>query len=230
MNDSKKDFELRRQEMRVMRDQFESVKEKRSSLFNAAYQHIAAKIDEIYKELTKESHLPVGGSAHLQLEDTTEPYNGVTYYHAMPPLKGFRDMDLLSGGEKTVAALALLFAIQSYRPAPFVILDEVDAALDNNNVLRLTQLLNRQSRGMAMQDPSALASLAAESLHLKDRPLQPPRRRTQCIVISLKNLLYEQSHSLVGIYRDCEGNSSKVLTLNLEEYADEGHETMTSVY
>ena len=49
MNESKKDFEVRRQDMRVLRDQFETVKEKRSSLFNSAYLQIAAKIDEIYK-------------------------------------------------------------------------------------------------------------------------------------------------------------------------------------
>ena len=55
----------------------------------------------------------------------------------MPPLKRFRDMDQLSGGERTVAALALLFAIHSFQPAPFFVLDEVDAALDNANVLSL---------------------------------------------------------------------------------------------
>ena len=78
-------------------------------------------------------------------------------YHAMPPMKRFRDMDQLSGGEKTMAALALLFAIHrwaapassglparakfflpaSYHPSPFFVLDEVDAALDNTNVGRI---------------------------------------------------------------------------------------------
>ncbi|KAL0587620.1 hypothetical protein ABG067_002916 [Albugo candida] len=52
----------------------------------------------------------------------------------MPPMKRFRKRKQLSGGEKIVAALALLFAIHTYRPSPFFILDEVDAALDNVNV------------------------------------------------------------------------------------------------
>jgi len=56
----------------------------------------------------------MGGVAYLSLEDSEEPYNGGIKYHAMPPMKRFRDMELLSGGEKTVAALALLFAIHRF--------------------------------------------------------------------------------------------------------------------
>jgi structural maintenance of chromosome 1 len=50
-------------------------------------------------------------------------------------------MDNLSGGEKTVAALALLFAIHSYKPAPFFVLDEIDAALDNTNIGKVSKTL-----------------------------------------------------------------------------------------
>ena len=64
------------------------------------------------------------------MDSTEEPYLGGIKYNAMPPMKRFRDMDQLSGGEKTVAGLALLFAIHSFRPAPFFVMDEVDAALD----------------------------------------------------------------------------------------------------
>jgi structural maintenance of chromosome 1 len=53
----------------------------------------------------------MGGVAYLTLENDEEPYLGGVKYHAMPPMKRFRDMEQLSGGEKTVAALALLFAI-----------------------------------------------------------------------------------------------------------------------
>jgi structural maintenance of chromosome 1 len=63
----------------------------------------------------------------------------------MPPMKRFRDMDQLSGGEKTMAALALLFAIHSYQPSPFFVLDEVDAALDNTNVGRIANYIRQHS-------------------------------------------------------------------------------------
>lgn len=58
--------------------------------------------------------MPSGGTAYLSLEDSEEPYLDGIKYHAMPPMKRFRDMEQLSGGEKTMAALALLFAIHRY--------------------------------------------------------------------------------------------------------------------
>lgn len=83
-------------------------------------------------------------------------------------MKRFQDMEQLSGGEKTVAALALLFAIHSYQPAPFFVLDEVDAALDNTNVAKIASYI----RHHASND-------------------------FQFIVISLKGSLYEWYNSLV---------------------------------
>ncbi|OCB90558.1 hypothetical protein A7U60_g2236 [Sanghuangporus baumii] len=109
----------------------------------------------------------------------------------MPPMKRFRDMEQLSGGEKTVAALALLFAIHSYQPAPFFVLDEVDAALDNTNVAKIANYIRSRASG-----------------------------EFQFIVISLKNSLYERGNSLVGIYRDQAVNSSSSLTLDLTQYDD----------
>ena len=79
--------------------------------FYDAYSHISEKIDQVYKDLTKNSNFPEGGTAYLSLEDAEEPYLDGIRYHAMPPMKRFRDMDQLSGGEKSIAALALLFAI-----------------------------------------------------------------------------------------------------------------------
>lgn len=104
----------------------------------------------------------------------------------MPPLKRFRDMEHLSGGEKTMAALALLFAVHSYQPSPFFVLDEVDAALDNTNVARIANYIrDHAAPGM------------------------------QFIVISLKTGLFQNSEALVGIYRDQAANSSKCLTLDV---------------
>ena len=123
---------------------------------------------------------------YLDMEDGDEPYLDGIKYHAMPPLKRFRDMEHLSGGEKTMAALALLFAVHSYQPSPFFVLDEVDAALDNANVAKIANYI-RDHAGPGMQ----------------------------FIVISLKTGLFQGSEALVGIYRDQGANSSKALTLDV---------------
>ncbi|EGZ14339.1 structural maintenace of chromosomes ABC transporter [Phytophthora sojae] len=98
----------------------------------------ATVIDSTYKQLAKNSKHPLGATAYLNLENAEEPYLNGMKYNAMPPMKRFREMEQLSGGEKTVAALALLFAIHNYRPSPFFVLDEVDAALDNANVNKVS--------------------------------------------------------------------------------------------
>ena len=122
----------------------------------------------------------------LDMEDSDEPYLDGIKYHAMPPLKRFRDMEHLSGGEKTMAALALLFAIHSYQPSPFFVLDEVDAALDNANVAKIANYISEHA-GPGMQ----------------------------FIVISLKTSLFQGSEALVGIHRDQSANTSKALTLDV---------------
>lgn len=179
-----------REHVRDARDEFQLLKKQRTDRFLRAYEHIAARIDSVYKELTRSKAAPMGGVAYLSLEDTDEPYNTGVRYHAMPPMKRFRDMDQLSGGEKTVAALALLFAIHSYQPAPFFVLDEVDAALDAHNVARISNYIREHAS-----------------------------ERFQFIVISLKAALYERSQALVGVYRNQDVDSSASLTLDLERYA-----------
>lgn len=145
---------------------------------------------------------------YLDIEDSDEPYLDGIKYHAMPPLKRFRDMEHLSGGEKTMAALALLFAIHSYQPSPFFVLDEVDAALDNTNVARIANYIHDH---------------AAPGM--------------QFIVISLKTGLFQNSEALVGIYRDQGENSSNSLTLDVSfcldcssfAYTGPGHPSLTLV-
>lgn len=78
-------------------------------------------------------------------------------------------MSNLSGGEKTVAALALLFAIHSFQPAPFFVLDEVDAALDNTNIGKVASYITEKTSSL------------------------------QTIVISLKEEFYSHADSLIGV-------------------------------
>ncbi|KAH3668887.1 hypothetical protein OGAPHI_002642 [Ogataea philodendri] len=186
------DFSDAKQDEKKIVTDFQLVKSKRYKQFMDTFNHISAKIDGVYKELTKSKVSPLGGSAYLTLEDEDEPYLHGVKYHAMPPMKRFRDMELLSGGEKTIAALALLFTIHSHHPSPFFVLDEVDAALDNANVNKIANYIANNS------GPDF-----------------------QFIVISLKNGLFERSDALVGIYREQNLNTSKTLTLDLRTYPDQ---------
>jgi structural maintenance of chromosome 1 len=96
--------------------------------FCSCFEHVKGCIDVIYKELTSDPtrvEQSVGGSAYLTLNNQDEPYLDGIKYDTIPPGKRFMDMQNLSGGEQTIAALAILFAINSYSPAPFIVLDEV---------------------------------------------------------------------------------------------------------
>jgi len=187
--DTEQEYEDSRNTYRDLKARFEDTMEQRNELFQKAFRHISEQIEPIYSNLTKSDEFPAGGRAYLTADDE-EPYLQGVNYHTMPPTKRFRDMEHLSGGEKTMAALALLFAIHSYQPSPFFVLDEVDAALDNANVGKLVNYV-RNHAGPGMQ----------------------------FIVISLKTGFFQGSEALVGVYRDQGANSSKALTLDLRQYA-----------
>ena len=82
-----------------------------------------------------------GGKASLQLTEAEDVLEAGIDIMAMPPGKRLQNVNLLSGGEKTMTALALLVAIFQVRPSPFFLLDEVDAALDDANVGRFNSLI-----------------------------------------------------------------------------------------
>ena len=86
-----------------------------------------------------------GGVGEMRLSDETDPDSGIDIA-AQPPGKRLQNVLLLSGGEKALAALALLIAIFRYTPSPFCILDEVDAPLDESNVDRFTDMIRQMSR------------------------------------------------------------------------------------
>ncbi|KAL0081769.1 hypothetical protein J3Q64DRAFT_1186982 [Phycomyces blakesleeanus] len=113
LQDAEDAFDTARTITKQAKEKFNTVKQKRYKAFYDAFSHISEQIDRVYKDLTKSATFPLGGVAYLSLEDSDEPYLEGIKYHAMPPMKRFRDMELLSGGEKSVAALALLLAIHS---------------------------------------------------------------------------------------------------------------------
>uniref|UniRef100_A0A7S4AG63 SMC hinge domain-containing protein n=1 Tax=Pseudo-nitzschia australis TaxID=44445 RepID=A0A7S4AG63_9STRA len=128
------DYQQAKEKSRKAAAEFLKIKKKRTKKFLDAFNHIDKALKTIYTDMTKSSKHPLGGNAYLTLDDTEEPFKGGMKFNAMPPMKRFRDMYQLSGGEKTVASLALLFAIHSFHPAPFFVMDEVDAALDNSTL------------------------------------------------------------------------------------------------
>ncbi|KAG2719149.1 hypothetical protein I3760_03G256200 [Carya illinoinensis] len=197
------EFEVARKEEKDKADKFNSVKEERYKLFMDAFNHISNNIDKIYKQLTKSNTHPLGGTAYLNLENEDDPFLHGIKYTAMPPTKRFRDMEQLSGGEKTVAALALLFSIHSYRPSPFFILDEVDAALDNLNVAKVAGFIRSKSCEGARGNQDAEGGNGFQS-----------------IVISLKDSFYDKAEALVGVYRDSERSCSRTLTFDLTKYRE----------
>ncbi|XVE77921.1 hypothetical protein DITRI_Ditri13aG0103100 [Diplodiscus trichospermus] len=201
--DVTEEFEAARKEEKKVADAYNAVKQRRYELFMEAFNDISSNIDKIYKQLTRSGTHPLGGTAYLNLENEDDPFLHGIKYTAMPPTKRFRDMEQLSGGEKTVAALALLFSIHSYKPSPFFILDEVDAALDNLNVAKVAGFIRSKScdGARASQDSEGATGF-------------------QSIVISLKDSFYDKAEALVGVYRDSERSCSRTLTFDLTKYRE----------
>ncbi|XVF21578.1 hypothetical protein REPUB_Repub12eG0101700 [Reevesia pubescens] len=201
--DVTEEFEAARKAEKEVADAYNSVKQRRYEMFMEAFNHISSNIDRIYKQLTKSGTHPLGGTAYLNLENEDDPFLHGIKYTAMPPTKRFRDMEQLSGGEKTVAALALLFSIHSYKPSPFFILDEVDAALDNLNVAKVAGFIRSKScdGARASQDSDGGCGF-------------------QSIVISLKDSFYDKAEALVGVYRDSDRSCSRTLTFDLTKYRE----------
>ena len=158
-------------------------------------------LNTVYRDLTHSSLHPLGGNAFLSLENSDEPYLAGVRFTAMPPLKRYRDMEQLSGGEKTMAALSLLFSIHSFKQAPFFVLDEIDVALDSVNVKKIANYIRQRSKEF------------------------------QCLVISHNINIYDHADLLIGVcskhHVDDKGNSdvpakhtsSILLTLDLAQYS-----------
>ena len=86
-----------------------------------------------------------GGKAYLKLQDDSKALESAIEIVAQPPGKSLQNMQLLSGGERALTAIAILFSILKMKPSPFCILDEIEAALDDANVKRYAQYLTRFS-------------------------------------------------------------------------------------
>ncbi|KAI9743246.1 MAG: hypothetical protein M1818_003092 [Claussenomyces sp. TS43310] len=133
--------------------------------FMEGFSTISLRLKEMYQMIT------MGGNAELELVDSLDPFSEGILFSVMPPKKSWKNISNLSGGEKTLSSLALVFALHHYKPTPLYVMDEIDAALDFRNV-------------------SIVAS------YIKERT-----KNAQFIVISLRNNMFELAARLVGVYK-----------------------------
>lgn len=106
-------------------------------LFAETFEKVRANFSEMFIELFG------GGKANLVLTDESDPLESGIDIIAKPPGKQLQSISLLSGGEKTMTAVALLFSIYMVKPSPFCVLDEMDAPLDESNIMRFVKILDR---------------------------------------------------------------------------------------
>ncbi|KAG0242339.1 hypothetical protein BGX31_000372 [Mortierella sp. GBA43] len=153
---------LRREEAKKAYDE---LRKRRLDEFMAGFQIISMRLKEMYQMIT------LGGNAELELVDSLDPFSEGIIFSVMPPKKSWKNISNLSGGEKTLSSLALVFALHHYKPTPLYVMDEIDAALDFRNV-----------------------SIVAN--YIKERT-----RNAQFVIISLRNNMFELADRLVGIYK-----------------------------
>ena len=105
--------------------------------FEEQFGRIRAEFDKVFKTMFG------GGTGRLELMEDKDILEAGVRVIAQPPGKKLQNMNALSGGEKALTAIALLFAIQNLKPSPFCLLDEIEAALDESNVVRFADYLHK---------------------------------------------------------------------------------------
>jgi chromosome segregation protein len=132
LEDGKATLEAERSEIRERIDSYEAQKRE---TFMDAYEGINGHFERIFSRLSN-------GTGTLHLEDDDDPFEGGLTMKAQPEDKPIQRLEAMSGGEKSLTALAFIFAIQRHNPAPFYALDEIDAFLDAANAERVGELVD----------------------------------------------------------------------------------------
>ena len=132
LTEQRKDITEAMDQLQVIVDDMEkTIKTK----FKSNFDQVVINFEAIFKQLFG------GGHAELRLDNEEDPLSSGIEIIAQPPGKKLQNINLMSGGEKTMTAIALMFAVLKTRPTPFCILDEVEAALDDNNIDRFGKYL-----------------------------------------------------------------------------------------
>ena len=130
-----------RQSIDATQEAIRKIDEESRTQFINAFSEVNKNFQEVFTMLFK------GGTAEIKLLDETNLQESGVEIIAQPPGKRVQNVHLLSGGEKSLTSLAFLFALFRYKPTPFCILDEVDAALDDINLARFLDLLKEIKQG-----------------------------------------------------------------------------------
>jgi chromosome segregation protein len=121
----------------TLEDLIVKLEEKMAKIFKEEIKEINSNFNKTFNQLFN------GGRAEIIFEDTEDILNSHIDIYAEPPGKRLQNLNLLSGGEKSLTAIAMLFAILMKKPSPFCVLDEIEAALDDVNVYRFASFLKK---------------------------------------------------------------------------------------
>ncbi|CAH0473110.1 unnamed protein product [Peronospora belbahrii] len=163
------------------RHEYDELRRKRLEEFMTGFRIITLKLKEMYQMIT------LGGDAELELVDSLDPFSEGVVFSVRPSKKSWKHISNLSGGEKTLASLALVFALHHYKPTPLYVMDEIDAALDFKNVSIVGNYIKQRTRN------------------------------AQFIIISLRNNMFELADRLVGIYKTNDATKSVTINPKVYE-------------
>ncbi len=173
-------LEAQRQELLALMD---ALNEEKKAVFDGVFKAVDANFREIYADLSG------GGEAYLSLEDPQEPFQGGLMINAKPKNGKLLRLEALSGGEKSLTALAFIFALQEHQPSPFYLLDEVDMFLDSVN-----------------------AEMVA-------RRVKQSCAKAQFVQISLRKVTLGKADHLMGVTRQPNGVSKVIMQPEFPEVA-----------
>lgn len=167
-------------------EMIEKLMQEMEEIFKAQFSLIARNFSDVFKELFG------GGEAYLELVDEENILESGIEIVAKPPGKKLQNMSLLSGGERTLTAISLIFGILKLKPSPFCVLDEIEAALDDANVIRFANYLEKLSN------------------------------ETQFIVITHRKGTMEHAHTLYGVTQQERGVSTilSIQLDDVDQYMD----------
>ena len=182
LNDEFKRLEGQREELIHLVDQLtDKKKEGLAKIFTSINENFG----RVYAELTE------GGEAELALENPEKPFEAGLLLKVKPAHKKALRLEALSGGERSLASMALIFAIQEYDPSPFYLLDEIDQNLDAVNAEKVARMIRRNSA------------------------------TAQFVQISLRKVSLKEADHLVGVTMTPESLSEVIMRVNLADVEDE---------